>query len=207
LIEVLVCLMLLSLLAAAVFPVVTRRAGGEESRRVAEDLSALGAAVDRFVSDLDGALPSDLEDLAARPDQGDGAMDSGGLVAYTEEQVRRWRGPYFAAPLTDGVALATGFDVPIQHDLVRFDGAANAPLADDDSGSAGKSIYLAVRLGRRGRELTAAQFEAINDLIDGQFERDGPGEGTSWSRGRFRYEPADGGVGGIGYYLTVPIER
>src|SRR5690606_10445462 len=119
-IEVLVCLMLLSLLAAAVFPVVTRRADREEPRRVAEDLSALGAAVERFAGDLDGALPSDLEDLAARPDRTDGAMHSSGLVAYTEEQVQRWKGPYFAAPLTDGVALATGFDVPIQHDLVRF---------------------------------------------------------------------------------------
>src|SRR5690606_25381907 len=69
LIEVLVCLMLLSLLAAAVFPVVTRRADREEPRRVAEDLSALGAAVERFAGDLDGALPSDLEDLAARPDR------------------------------------------------------------------------------------------------------------------------------------------
>ena len=53
--------------------------------------------------------------------------------------------------------------------------------------------------------LTSA--EAINDLVDGEGEPDGPGAGSSWTLGKMRFDnslvPADT----IAYYLAVPIER
>lgn len=208
LIEVLVCLMLLSLLAAAVFPVVTQRVGRVEPARAAQQLGAVRAAIESFGQDLEGTLPDDLEDLSTRPDAGDlWVLPRGGRRSYDEGRIRRWAGPYLDSTMPDGGAIATGFEVPIHDDLVPFDGRANAPTGARVEAVRGDSLFLAVRLGRAGRQLTVAQFEAINDLVDGPGELDGPGARTSWNRGRFRFEQAPGVAAGVGYYLAVPLGK
>ena len=207
LIEVLVSLLLLSLLAAAVFPVVTERVGQREPVRAGQSLAAVGEAIERFSADLGGVLPEDLDDLVNRLDARDRHyQDSGVLRSYDEAMLELWDGPYLDVPLGDGGALVTGFDLPIQDDLVLFDMRTGAPLAEDAEIAAG-SILLALRLGRPGRLLTEAQFKAIKEVIDGTGERTGPGTAGSWQQGRFRYEPASDGTGGVGYYLTLPLSR
>lgn len=208
LIEVLVCLMLLSLLAAAVFPVVTQRVGRAEPVRAAQQLDAIRKALESFRGDLEGTLPGDIEDLSSRPDADDRwVQPTGGRRSYDEMRIRGWEGPYLETPFPDGGTIATGFDVPIHDDLLPFDERVNAPAGVRVEADGGDSLFLAVRLGRAGRQLTAAQFEAINDLIDGPAEIDGPGPGSSWNRGRFRFEQARGAMGGVGYYLAAPLRR
>ena len=207
LVEVLVCLMLLSLLAAAVFPVVTQRVARAEPLRARDDLTAIALAMERFRDDLDGHLPVDLGQLLARPDSADRAIEAPGvLVRYTPEVAGRWSGPYLANPTGDGAGRITGFDVPIHHEMVLFDALASVPDGATAYSADSDEIHLAVVLGRPGRHLTAAQFEAIDDAIDGHGSPSGPGQGTSWTSGRLRFHETASPGHGVAYFLAIPLD-
>ena len=208
LVEVLVCLMLLSLLAAAVFPVVTQRVARGEPVRARDDLAAIGEAIERFHRDLEGHVPADLGHLVAPLDSTDRTVAASGvLTPYTTEAASRWAGPYLAAPAMEGVGWITGFGVPIHHELVLFDSVASVPSDGADSRADGGEIHLAVRVGRPGRRLTAAQFEAIDNAIDGPGFPSGSGQGTSWTSGRFRFHESSSPGHGIAYFLALPLDR
>lgn len=208
LIEVLVTLLLVSLLAAAVFPVVTRRVSRDEPARAAQDLGAIRTGIEAFGLDLRSAYPGDLEDLATPISTSDQAIrresQSHGFVAVDST---RWDGPYIDAAVADGGMLVSGFAAPVRDDFTRFDGTHSVPYGATGFATAGTSLFVAVQVGTPGTQLSAAQFESINDLVDGEGEPDGPGPGSSWTLGTLRFDnslvPADS----IAYYLAVPIER
>lgn len=206
LIEVLVMLLLVSLLAAAVFPVVTQRVSRGEPVRAADDLGRIREALEAFGHDVRSGYSSDLEDLATPIGTSDLAIRRSGEGApFSGADSAGWNGPYIDASLRDG-AVVTGFGVPIRDDFTRFDATSSAPSGGHEFRSSDTSLFVAVQIGTAGRQLTAAQFEAINDLVDGREEPDGPGPNTSWTEGRMRFDnslvPADS----IAYYLAVPIE-
>lgn len=206
LVEILVCLMLVALLAAAVFPVVTQRVGRDEPLRVARALSGIAEGVEAFGRDLGGALPGDLEDLVAPVGRGDRMMSgSREWEPVSDNDSRRWKGPYIEAAIADGGSLLTGFGVPIGDDLLQFDARANAPFGSGGYDSGSPTLFLALEIGSAGRQLTSWQFEAINDLIDGSGEPDGPGIGTSWSLGRIRFDNSRVVADTIAYFLAVPL--
>lgn len=208
LIEVLVCLMLVSLLAAAVFPVVTQRVSRDEPLRMAAQVTEIVAAMEGFATDLGGAAPGDLEDLTAPIGHGDRTMTATAQwQPVTETDARRWRGPYLEAAIADGGSLLTGFGVPIRDDLIRFDAERSAPSGTPKFERESASLFLALQIGSAGRQLTAGQFEAVNDLVDGLEERAGPGDSTSWTLGRLRFDNSSVAADTIAYYLAMPVGR
>lgn len=208
LIEVLVMLLLVSLLAAAVFPVVTRRVSRGEPVRAAHDLGRLRAAIEAFGQDFGGVHAGRLEHLVTSVSTADVAIRRATeAVGFTAADSSRWAGPYLESPVGDGAAAITGFDVPIRAEFTRFDSMHSAPSGATGFRADGRGLFVAVRLGAPGRQLTAAQFEAINDIVDGEAERDGPGSNTSWSLGRLRFDNSLAPADSIAYYLAVPLEK
>lgn len=208
LVEVLVMLLLLSLLAAAVFPVVTRRVSGVEPARAAEDLVRLGDGLQAFGRDLGGvhaATIGQLLDPVGTTEHGIVREAEG--VQYSEMDSARWSGPYLDPRSFSGGPQVTGFGVPIRPELTRFDGVSNAPSGAAAFRADAEDLYLAVRIGSAGRHLTPAQFEAINDLVDGEWERDGPGPNSSWTLGRLRFDASLQPADSIAYFLAVPLPR
>jgi prepilin-type N-terminal cleavage/methylation domain-containing protein len=159
LIEVLVVLILVALLAAAVFPVVTQQLRDGDPVRVARDLGAIKTGVESFNLNVRPAFPGDLEDLAHRvSDTGDTQVTG---AAYNSGHVNRWDGPYIDASLTQGGAevgnaIATGYGAMIQNQLTCVgSGAATTTCA------AGTFVAASIS------GLDAEQFNAVNNLIDG----------------------------------------
>lgn len=208
LIEVLVSLLLLSLLAAAVFPVVTQRVSRGEPVKAAQHLGIIRAAVEDFTRDMRGAVPGDLEDLLApvRMDEDLTIRRGDRLDAFRRTDSAHWRGPYIDSAMVDGGVLTTGFGVPIQDRFTRFDATNNAPYGSPGFDADGRSLFVAVQIGSAGKQLTPSQFEALNDLIDGAEEPDGPGAGTSWTQGRLRFDNSRVPADSIAYYLAAPVE-
>lgn len=208
LIEVLVCFILLSLLAAAVFPVVTRRVARGEPDRARDDLAAIATALERFAYDHDGVVPADLDALLAPIDPADGALGrSGQRVPYPEASFAAWDGPYLQLRDGESGLRVTGFGVPIRAELVAFESEANLPADAAGFDSLAAEMYGAVAIGTAGRPLTVGQFEAINDLVDGVDEPDGLGPAGSWKSGRLRLSPTDSGSQNVAYFLAAPLRR
>lgn len=208
LIEVLVTLLLLSLLAAAVFPVVTQQVSRGEPAKAAQDLSSIRTGIETFSLNVRPSYPGDLDDLITQISTGDNAIRRGSQSdGFTTVDSTRWDGPYIDASVIDGGMLVSGFAAPIRDDFTRFDATHNAPSGAPTFATSGTSLFVAVQVGTPGTQLSASQFEAINDLVDGEGEPDGPGAGSSWTLGKFRFDnslvPADS----IAYYLAVPIEK
>ena len=65
LIEVLVTLLLLSLLAAAVFPVITQQVSRGEPVKASQDLSSIRTGIETFSLNVRPSYPGDLDDLIA----------------------------------------------------------------------------------------------------------------------------------------------
>lgn len=208
LIEVLVCFMLLSLLAAAVFPVVTQRVARGEPVRARDDLSAIAVALERFSADLDNHLPADLGALNAPIDTADRALlPSGERMGYSDAALAAWNGPYLHHRAGQAGGWSTGFGVPIRAKLIAYDARANLSAASAGFDSMAAEVHAAVEIGTAGRPLTVAQFEAINDLVDGTDEPDGPGPGGSWTSGRLRFGSSGAEADSVGYFLAVPLRR
>ena len=208
LIEVLVMLLLLSLLSAAVFPVITQRVSRGEPVKAAQDLAVIRAGIEAFSRSVRPSYPGGLDDLIVPVTTADAAIrrmrDAEG---FTSSDSARWSGPYIDPTTLVGGRVISGFGAPIRDEFIRFDATNSVPSGSSAFQADGSSLFVAVQVGTPGTQLSAAQFEAINDLIDGEGEPNGPGAGTSWSLGKLRFDNSLVAADTIAYYLAVPIER
>lgn len=191
LIEILVVLILLAILAAAVFPVLTQQTDDADPIRVANDLSSIKTGVQTFRLDLRPEFPGDLEDLAYAPATTIERSVDGDVYGAT--LAGRWNGPYIDAGLTSaataqvtGNAIGTGFGAQIQNEIVCFDRAAN-DVATPSAISCDNGVD-AVALRITG--LTADMFNQIDEVIDGS---------ASATAGNFRFVDATDA-----YYFLSP---
>lgn len=207
LIEVLVTLILLAVLAAAVFPVVSQQAADADPVKGAQDLSSIRTGIETFNLNIRKAYPGDLEDLATQISTADNvivrASQSGG---YGTSDSIRWNGPYIDASVVDGGGVNTAFGVLINDNLTRYDADNDVPSGRPSFQSTG-ALFVAATIGTSTSHLSAAQFEALNDLIDGEVEVDGPGAATSWTQGKLRFNNKVTASDSIAYYLAVPIAK
>ena len=192
LIEVLVTLVLLAVLAAAVFPVVTRQSDSADPVRAANDLAAIRAGVESFRLDLRPNWPGDLEDLAFAPVAGDPDLNGSAF-----DHADRWNGPYLDAviavndaSLDTGAAFTTGFDGVVQSDLVCLE-AGVTPLASwPATADCAQGHSLAVEI----QEIDALEAAAMEAAID-NFD-------AVNVTGRFRHA---GGSSTVAYYIVGPF--
>lgn len=199
LIEIMVALMILSGLIAIMVPVVMDQSRRGEPTRVAGDLSAIGSALSMFRAHT-LTVPDDLEDLANPITELDRQLNGN---EYSASMINRWNGPYLDIPMEErgpvDVAspdsLPTGFKAFISPVLALYDGVANdsLPLA-----AAEDANFVALII----RGLNPAEFETLNDLIDGEGEEDGSAGCTlcSYDRGNLRFDPTQELV----YFLAMP---
>lgn len=205
LIEVLVTLILLAVLAAAVFPVVTQQAEQGDPVKAAQDLGSIRSGIEQFQLNVRPSFPGDLEDLVYRisdlsPANHDRSVNG---TLYTTTQLSKWDGPYIDAALAQdsvvapnaGIALETGFGGQVDNDLKCYNGTTNAIASSCASGRDFVSVQI--------DGLSDDQFESLNDLIDGENESNA----TSHDTGKLRF--VDDGDDTLEsneyvYYLAVP---
>jgi prepilin-type N-terminal cleavage/methylation domain-containing protein len=214
LVELLVVLLIVSILIAAIVPVVTRQAETADPVRVANDLQTIRDAIALFQANV-GKTPGDLEDLVnvINPNNGTAAdRDSTILAArYTAaDSLVRWKGPYLNALMPDTgaasfalVAFKTGFGANVAMDLQCLDPApgtvdttANATALCATAVAGGQTRFVAVRIDSLG----LAAFRAVNDIIDGT-------ETSPTTTGRLRCTAPACALGDRVYYLAVPVGR
>ena len=181
LIEVLVTLILLAVLAAAVFPIVTQQSDQGDPVRVASDLGSIRSAVEQFRLDVRPSWPGDLEDLAFAP--GNSATTDPDLNRTAIGNFAKWNGPYIDAAMTanntaleTGVALTTAFGGEVQSDLVCLSaGITTVDLSTTDCAS-GNAVAVEIA----NIDLTEAR--KLEEIIDG-------GDGTAVNlTGKFRHD-------------------
>ena len=187
LIEVLVTLILLAVLAAAVFPVVTRQSDSADPVRVSSDLSALRAGIEAYRLDVRPNWPGDLEDLVHAPQAtGDPSLNRDDITNSV-----KWNGPYLDVPLVEnhagvatGDAMPTAYDAQIQNELVCLSaGVAEVDLATTEC-VAGNAVALKIA------DINELQARALEEIIDngtgaafnttGKFRRDTGATATSY---------------------------
>ncbi|MBW3628445.1 MAG: prepilin-type N-terminal cleavage/methylation domain-containing protein [Gemmatimonadetes bacterium] len=149
LIEVLVTLILLAVLAAAVFPMVTRQVDSADAPRTMSDLSSIRSAVDQFRLDMRPDFPGDLSDLMDTP--AGNALNGQAYRAATS----KWDGPYIDAT---AVPIATGGTGSILNELVCL-GSTNVTI----STTCAAGSVVALRL--TGVDSTA--HENLEESLDG----------------------------------------
>ena len=197
LIEVLVTLILLAVLAAAVFPIVTQRSGAADPVRGASDLTSIRSGVEAFRLDVRPEFPGDLEDLTYAPATTVEAAVDG--TVYGTTLPGQWNGPYLetngavstAAQVT-GDVFKTAYGADVQNDLVCVT-AAGLPIANQSACTRG-THSVAVKV--EGWSLD--QFNEIDELVDGT---------ANVSAGRLRYVDADSDANtpSIGVYVLAPF--
>lgn len=188
LIEVIVVLLLLSLLAAFVLPDIVDRADDADPVRAAADMGGIAQGIELFHIDVRPKFPGDLEDLVHSVSSAD--LDIEGQ-AFESGDGSSWDGPYIKNALgeVDGdagrVAVETGFGGEVQDSLGLYDSANNTFQTTGDAGNCGPDQWIVVTIDG----LTEAQFEELNDLIDGEAaEADGGNAGQSQLVGRLRFD-------------------
>lgn len=213
LVEVLVTVLILGLLAAVVFPVVIPQLNRADPTKASNDLANIQTGIELFQLDLRPAAPGDIEDVANPIDGVAGDADVLGNT-YTTNQEVRWDGPYVDEPIpptgasTTEIAMTTGFEAPVASDLYLYD-ADETPGTNTTAEAAGTEdrVFVSVRV----LDLTVAEFESLNDVVDGELEVDGSGAGESQQAGRLRYDATGTDVDGdatddtITYFLAVPF--
>lgn len=199
LVEILVSLVLLSMLAAAVFPVISRQADEGDPVRVANDLGNIRTGIEMFSLNVRPELPGDLEDLANKIEPAADASIRG--VAYAAGANVYWKGPYISVPVlssaaaVDGV-VTTGYGGQLVNQISLYDtDAANGGAATTDALTAD---FAAVKI----TGLSQTAFERINEIIDGTNE---DSDAVRKQSGMLRCpgltcDPAASPV----YYLAVP---
>jgi prepilin-type N-terminal cleavage/methylation domain-containing protein len=212
LVELLVVLLIVSILIAAIVPVVTRQGETADAVRVANDLQTIGNAIALFQANV-GKTPGDLEDLVNLINPNNATLadrDSTILAArYTAaDSLVRWKGPYLNAVMPDTgaaplalVAFKTGFGANVRMALQCFNPApgtvdTTAVAACAGAVALGQTRFAAVRVDSLG----LAAFQAVNDIIDGT-------EATPTTTGRLRCTTAGCALGDRVYYLAVPVGR
>lgn len=226
LVEVLVVLVILSLLAAFVLPDVVERVDDGDPARVAADLRDIGSAIELFRIDVRTAYPGDLDDLSHRVLAGSMSdCDIAGMLAnsqcqalggaasghYSTVEAARWDGPYIKNVVPDGETFNTGFGGIISENLTLMSsvsGNITAQSASGAGGTCGDNVFTTVAI----TDIAVAEFELMNDVIDGKGEPDGTGTGGSQVSGNLRYNPdtdtnTAGNQAPTVYYLAVPCRR
>lgn len=199
LIEIMVALMILSGLIAIMVPVVMDQSRRGDPTRLSSDLAGLSSSLAMFRAQT-LAIPDDLEDLANPLGLLDRQLDG---RPYSPSMAARWNGPYLDTPMEEWGAgdpfspdsLPTGYRAYIAPVLALYDAFTNDSLPRT---AAANANFVAIIV----RGLTPAEFEALNDMIDGTAEVDGtPGcVRCSYDRGNLRYDLAQE----ITYYLAFP---
>ena len=200
LIEIMVALMILSGLVAIMIPVVMDQATRGEPTRTAADLSAVASALSMFRAHT-LTLPDDLEDLVNPVTTFDRQLDG---TPYSASMLQRWNGPYLDLSMEEAGSsdplspdsVPTGFKAFVAPTLALFNGLTNDSLP---SFAAPDGNFVALMI----RGIDGAEFEALNDVIDGEAEPDGtPGcTRCSHDRGNLRWDAATQ----VAYYLAIPF--
>jgi type IV pilus assembly protein PilE len=191
LIEVLVTLILLAVLAAAVFPVVTQQSDQGDPVRVASDLAAMRTGVEQFRLDVRPNYPQDLEDLVYPLSvQSDQAL---GSTAYSNPT--KWKGPYIDAGLTEVISatpspstqtIGTAFDALIQPALVCVDPTGSAAV------TCAVNKFVAIEV----TQLDSVEARKLEGQVDGT-------AGGVNQTGKFRYPAATNT--GLAFYVVGPF--
>jgi prepilin-type N-terminal cleavage/methylation domain-containing protein len=199
LIELLVSLIVLAVVVVAILPGVVQQVNRADPVRVAHDLTNVRTAIDLFHLQS-RAYPRRLDHLITRITASDSTAEG---TLYTARQVAGWAGPYLATGLSSpGANIGTAGDVQIQNSFALF-------RKTDTFGSGSVPPILANYIAVKTTTMTAATFEAVNDIIDGEAEPDGWGAGKSMQTGLLRLVPAFPpltpiDVTGITFYLAAP---
>src|SRR3954469_17210919 len=136
LIETVVTVGLLAVLAAFVVPSVIRKADAADPVKVANDLNAIGTAIQTFSSDFKGSMPGDIQDLTQpvlvnavcnRVSPCDSVITH--VSTYTPQQAILWKGPYLSASVErdPNALLRSGYVADIGNTLTRFDAVNGVP--------------------------------------------------------------------------------
>lgn len=208
LLEMLVTLIILGILVAVVFPVVTQQVDDAEPTKAANDLANLRTAIELFHLNIRPTYPGDIEDLAVQIDATiDSTLGSATADYDDPKDVNRWKGPYIDASVTSvdptASVVFTGFSGEVVNDLKLFNSDEGTGGTSEDFTTNPATTTTADFLALQIDNLDADEFEAINDLIDGTdatSEADGT---TSQTNGKFRYLDPDGS-GKTAFYLAVP---
>jgi prepilin-type N-terminal cleavage/methylation domain-containing protein len=204
LIEILVSLILLAVLAAAVFPVVTQQIGAADAPALANDLSAVKTALDTYNANT-GTFAGDVEDLVYKP----AATEHTILAAtYTTKELRGWNGPYLEVFMQDGTAtlntddIANGFGF-MENPLVCVDSDVS-PEADPVALACVKNSghFVSVHLSA----FTVEEFLKLNDIVDLSEEGAGFTETQRRQRGKLRCA-VSGTDCSAAYYLATPYTK
>lgn len=184
LIEILVSLILLAVLAAAVFPVVTQQIGAADAPTLANDLSAVKTALETYNANA-GTFPGDLEDLVHRPSDTEFSLLA--TSAYKDKEIRGWNGPYLETFITDGAddfnpgTIDNAFGQTVNK-LTCVD--AYATTADPEAETAcAKNVGHYVAVAMTG--FTLDSFLTLNDVVDPS-EDDAPSDDARRRQGKLR---------------------
>jgi prepilin-type N-terminal cleavage/methylation domain-containing protein len=175
--EILVALALMALLAAVLLPTVAGQVLKGDTGRVVQDLDAVRAGAEQFLTDT-RRYPGKYSDLSKAITITD--TDVLG-VAYTAGIVNKWNGPYITKD-TLNASVETGFSGRITNTFTRFTHT-----------NAAQYLTFVVT------GISAADFDRIDEQMDG-FSVSPAGQTTGllrWSTG--------GGVDSLKYY-AMPIQ-
>jgi general secretion pathway protein G len=194
LIEVLVTLILLAVLAAAVFPIVTQQSDQGDPVRVANDLGSIRSAVEQFRLDVRPTWPGDLEDLAHAPvnDVNDDPDLNGDAIG----NAAKWNGPYIDLALTETAATVTGdaftsaFGAEVQNDLICL--STGVTFVDLTATDCADGNLVAVEI----EGLDQAEADKLEALIDGGT--------TANTTGKFRFDASPAGTEVGAAYVVGP---
>lgn len=188
LIELIVVLLILSLLAAVVVPVVSERANDADPTRIATDLGNLKTGYELFHLDVRPRYAGDVEDLVSTITVADIGIDS---ATYVAGAVAKWDGPYVDLSIVDGDSIGTGAGGQIKDNFAAFRPSTNARV--NASALAAGDFVAAVLTG-----IDSDEFDLINDLIDGS------SEASPTSTGKLRFKA---GTPDSTFYLLVPYKN
>lgn len=190
LIEILVTLILISLLVAAVFPVVTQQVNQADAPRLSNDLVNIRSGMELFTANLRNRLPNSLDVLVTSPVANDPEF---GDRDYLATHVNRWNGPYIDAAVTANAALVSGYDATIANDFQLFDTGGTGGTEVTGATTA-NAEFVALTLGG----LDASSFASLNDLIDGETDT---ATSSGFAGGKLRAITTTASA----YYLAIPF--
>lgn len=202
LVELLVTLLIISVLIAAVYPVVIRQIENWGALRAARDLTNIRTAVLEFHADVRNH-PMKISQLLIQIADTDTPLwaRSGNTTVYTDDEVGRWNGPYIDEmpqfETQDTLAYRSGLDIQIQNQLFCVD-----PSADPvNIGTCEQGDWVGVYIPNT----RSAVFDAVNELIDPS--ESGMDDEETRSRGRLRFlgPPSVSGASQPGVIIYMPM--
>ena len=175
--EILVALALMALLAAVLLPTVAGQIMKGDTGRVVQDLDAVRAGAERFLTDI-RRYPGRYTDLStAITTSGTDVLGN----AYAASMTSKWKGPYITKD-TVNASVETGFSGRITNTFARF---TNTNAVQ----------YLTVVV----TGITATDFDRIDEQIDGASVSP-----AGRSTGLLRWNSA-GGVDSLKFF-ALPIQ-